>query len=100
LDIIAAARLDFESPDIERFPALGLAIHAAGSGIAAATVLNAANEVAVDAFLHHRVSFGQMVDTLSCVMDRVEMSPPSDLEGVLWFDAHARQQALEVINAW
>ncbi len=57
LDLIAAARLDFEAPDLVRFPSLGLARAAAVAGGTAPAALNAANEVAVAAFLERRIGF-------------------------------------------
>jgi 1-deoxy-D-xylulose-5-phosphate reductoisomerase len=98
LDIIAAARLDFEEPNKENFPALQLAIDAAASGIGAATVLNAANEIVVDAFLHHQLSFGQMTDSLQWVMEHVLWQEPSDLDAVVALDDYARRAVIQRIN--
>ncbi len=98
LDIIAAARLDFEAPNMEDFPALRLAIEAAGTGIGAATVLNAANEIAVEAFLAKQLSFGQMNDTLVAVMNDAKWSEPTSLEAVLEVDQYARKIANEQIG--
>jgi 1-deoxy-D-xylulose-5-phosphate reductoisomerase len=98
LDIIAAARLDFEEPNKEKFPALQLAIDAAASGIGAATVLNAANEIVVDAFLHHQLSFGQMTDSLQWVMEHVSWQEPSDLDAVVALDDYARRAVTQRIN--
>ncbi len=98
LDVIAAARLDFEAPDIKRFPALGLAIEAAKSGISASTVLNAANEVAVAEFLAHKLCFGQIVETLQQVMNRADYHEPESLDDVLMLDADARQLAATIIE--
>ena len=99
LDIIAAARLDFEEPNKEKFPALQLAIDAAASGIGAATVLNAANEIVVDAFLRHQLSFGQMTDSLQWVMEHVSWQEPSDLDAVVALDDYARRAVIQRINA-
>lgn len=98
LDIIAAARLDFEAPNIQDFPALSLAIAAAESGVGAATILNAANEVAVEAFLDHRVSFGQMNDALISVMNLAKWDEPTNLEAVLEIDHYARCVAMQHID--
>lgn len=97
LDMIAIARLDFEEPKRDHFPALDLAINAANTGIGAATVLNATNEIAVDAFLHEKISFGQMTDTLAAVMNKAIWSEPSDLESVIAIDYYARSVASEWI---
>jgi 1-deoxy-D-xylulose-5-phosphate reductoisomerase len=99
LDMIAAARLDFEAPNMQDFPSLGLAISAAESGTGAAAVLNAANEIAVAAFLEGRISFGHMTDSLQSVMQSAKWSEPDDLEAVLAIDTYARQLARETIHA-
>jgi 1-deoxy-D-xylulose-5-phosphate reductoisomerase len=98
LDIIAAARLEFESPRLEDFPALGLAIAAAKSGSGAATVLNAANEVSVAAFLSKQISFGDMTDVLQSVMNRAQWSEPHDLNSVVEIDHYSRRLASEEIR--
>jgi 1-deoxy-D-xylulose-5-phosphate reductoisomerase len=99
LDIIAAARLDFESPNMQDFPALGLAIAAAESGAGAATVLNAANEIAVAEFLNKQISFGQMNDMLIAVMDTADWNEPVDLDDVLEVDQYARRMTTQLIGA-
>ncbi len=98
LDIIAATQLNFEAPDVERFPALSLAINAAQSGIGAATILNAANEIAVDKFLSSTISFGQINDTLQSVMDSADWVEPTSLDAVLDLDSYARNKANEVLH--
>ena len=70
LDILRAARLDFEAPDLERFPALALARSAAEAGGTAPAVLNAANEVAVGAFLEGRCRFPDIVALIERVLAR------------------------------
>jgi 1-deoxy-D-xylulose-5-phosphate reductoisomerase len=64
LDLVAAARLDFEAPDLERFPALVVAREAAAAGGTVPAVLNAANEVAVAAFLGGKLGFLGIVDLI------------------------------------
>jgi 1-deoxy-D-xylulose-5-phosphate reductoisomerase len=98
LDIIAAARLDFEEPDKEKFPALQLAIDAAESGIGAATVLNATNEIVVEAFLQHQLSFGQVIDSLQWVMEHASWQEPADLDAVIALDDYARRVAIQRIQ--
>ncbi len=98
LDIIAAAQLDFESPNYQDFPALSLAIEAAGSGIGAATILNAANEVAVEKFLNHSISFGQMNDVLQAVMSQASWDEPQSLDEVVAVDHYSRRVAAQVIG--
>lgn len=99
LDIIAAARLDFEAPNMQDFPALGLAIDAAESGTGAAAVLNAANEIAVAAFLEGKMSFGAMTDSLQKVMQDAQWQEPSSLSDVLELDAYARSIATQQVGA-
>ena len=99
LDIVAAAPLDFESPDYARFPALKLAIDAAAAGIGAATALNAVNEVAVSAFLDGWISFGKMIDTLDAVMNTANWSVPFDIESVIALDSEMRRIAAQAVEA-
>jgi 1-deoxy-D-xylulose-5-phosphate reductoisomerase len=99
LDIIAAARLDFEAPNMQDFPALGLAIAAAESGTGAATVLNAANEIAVAEFLNKHISFGQMNDVLVAAMNTADWNEPVDLDDVLEVDRYARRITAQLIGA-
>jgi len=99
LDIISAAQLDFEAPDLERFPCLALAMKAAQIGGSAPTVLNAANEVAVYAFLSGQIGFTQIAEIVSAVLNRAENTEPSTLEAVQLCDQQTREQARELIPA-
>jgi 1-deoxy-D-xylulose-5-phosphate reductoisomerase len=69
LDLTSIARLDFEAPDLERFPALGLARSALQKNGAAPTILNAANEIAVQAFLDRNISFPEIAAIVAETMD-------------------------------
>jgi 1-deoxy-D-xylulose-5-phosphate reductoisomerase len=93
LDLVAAARLDFEAPDVGRFPALRLAREAALAGGTAAAVLNAANEVAVAAFLGGRLGFLGIPDLIEAVLDRHDNRAVSGLSDVLEADRWARELA-------
>ena len=93
LDLAALGRLDFELPDEQRFPALRLARHALRAGGAAPTILSAANEVAVDAFLAGRIGFLDIVATVEDVMERLGAPSADTLEAVLALDAAARLAA-------
>ncbi|MGV0005030.1 MAG: 1-deoxy-D-xylulose-5-phosphate reductoisomerase [Candidatus Porifericomitaceae bacterium WSBS_2022_MAG_OTU9] len=93
LNLAQIARLDFASPDYQRYPCLSLARAAMTAGGAAPIVLNAANEVAVQAFLDGRMAFTAIADLVSSTMDAVSMEAPSDLEGILAVDAGARRMA-------
>ena len=97
LDLTRIASLTFEAPDLERFPALGLAQHALRRGGGACTILNAADEIAVEAFLQRRISFygiARVVEaTLSAAEARGLLAEPADLEEVLKMDVTGRELA-------
>jgi 1-deoxy-D-xylulose-5-phosphate reductoisomerase len=97
LDLVALKALTFETPDTARFPALELARDAMRRGGGAPAVLNAANEVAVEAFLDHRVTFPQIAqvvaDTLAVCDRQGYLTEPADLGDVLAIDAEARRIA-------
>ncbi len=98
LDIIATARLDFEAPDLERFPCLVLAMEAARLGGGAPTVLNAANEMAVEAFLNGDISFTRIAEVVAVVLAGTVTTEPNTLEAVQSIDQLARQYAVDVIQ--
>jgi 1-deoxy-D-xylulose-5-phosphate reductoisomerase len=91
LDILARESLDFEPPDLEAFPCLKLAMQAAEAGDGAPVVLNAANEVAVAAFLAERLSFTGIADLVASALDEVSRSRCGTLEEVLALDHRARE---------
>ena len=94
LDLPALGRLDFEPPDPLRFPCLRLAREALGVGAAGPCVLNAANEVAVEAFLDGRIAFPDIAATDATVLEALGHRPsPADVAGVLALDAEARSVA-------
>ena len=93
LDLVAIGRLDFEAPDPARFPALALAREALEAGGAAPAILNAANEVAVAAFLDGRVGFLEIAAIVADTMARYQPQAPDTLEAVLAVDAEARAVA-------
>jgi 1-deoxy-D-xylulose-5-phosphate reductoisomerase len=97
LDIIATARLDFSAPDYERFPCLRLAQQAAARAATAPTILNAANEVAVAAFLQRKIRFDQIAQIIADVLDKQEVIEPDSLELVIASDQKARKLAQSVI---
>jgi 1-deoxy-D-xylulose-5-phosphate reductoisomerase len=82
-DLAALGRLTFERADVERFPALGLAIEALRAGGGAPTALNAANEIAVAAFLNRKIGFGDIARlvarTLSTMAAGGELAAPTDV---------------------
>jgi 1-deoxy-D-xylulose-5-phosphate reductoisomerase len=98
LNMSEIGRLDFEAPDHERFPSLGLARAAARAGGTAPTVLNAANEVAVQAFLDQRLNFTGITTVIDKVLQRLDSSPVKALGDVLDADAAARRLAVTLIE--
>ena len=92
-DLAQLGRLTFEPPDPERFPALKLARQAGEMGGTLPAVLNAANEVAVDAFIARRINFPQISELVARVMSRHAVVEHPDLPRILEADHWARQQA-------
>jgi len=97
LDLAARAKLEFYEPDLERFPALGLAREALRAGAGAPAVLSAANEVAVEAFLARRIGFLDIVATVAEVLEEMGAPEADTLEQVVAIDADARRAATERI---
>lgn len=93
LDLFAVARLDFEAPDEERFPCLRLARQAAEAGNSAPAMLNAANEVAVAAFLDGRVRYLEIASIIEEVLNLEPVVALNDLDAVFTADATARALA-------
>jgi 1-deoxy-D-xylulose-5-phosphate reductoisomerase len=90
--------MDFEPPDDVRFPSLKLARAAARAGGTAPAVLNAANEVAVQAFLDRRLNFTGIATVCDKVLQRLDPSPVNELGDVLDADAAARRLASAMIK--
>jgi 1-deoxy-D-xylulose-5-phosphate reductoisomerase len=99
LDLAALARLDFAEPDMERFPALGLARDALRAGGGAPTVLSAANEVAVEAFLQRRIGFLDIANTVARVLHALGAPQADTLDDVIALDAAARRTAAQFAAA-
>ena len=97
LDLIATARLDFEPPDEGRFPCLRLAREAVAAGGTAMAVCNAANEVAVAAFLEGRIAFTGIPRVIEFTLERVPVLEPCALSVVESADTQARQVAAQCI---
>lgn len=93
LNLAEIARLDFETPDFERFPALALAWAALREGGSAPAVLNAANEVAVAAFLAGRIGFLDIVAIVADTLERMAAAPMHSLEAIIAVDQAARATA-------
>jgi 1-deoxy-D-xylulose-5-phosphate reductoisomerase len=99
LDLASVGRLDFSEPDLVRFPALRLAREALQAGGGAPTILNAANEVAVAAFLQKRIGFLAIAETVAHVMQRLGMRQADTVDDVIQLDAVARRVAADLIAA-
>ncbi|HWX12749.1 MAG TPA: 1-deoxy-D-xylulose-5-phosphate reductoisomerase [Trinickia sp.] len=97
LDLAQVASLSFEKPDYERFPCLALAMQALATGGIASAALNAANEVAVDAFLARRIRFTDIALTVGAVLDALPNRSADSIDDVLEADAAARRAAIEFI---
>ncbi len=104
LSLCALGRLDFESPDTAKFPALNLARSAMQSGGNACTILNAANEIAVDWFLRGKIKFQNITETVAFVLDALpnavnfKATEPTSIEEVFEVDTLARKMANRRIN--
>lgn len=97
LDLVATARLDFESPDESRFPCLRLARESVAAGGTAMAVCNAANEVAVAAFLDSQIRFTDIPAVIERALEQVDNVEPTTLSVVEKADAQARQVAVEFL---
>ena len=98
LDLFQIARLDFEAPDFERFPCLQLAYAALRAGGTAPAILNAANEIAVAAFLDRRLSFLGIPRLIEATLAALPAGPEGSLADVLTSDAEARRIATSLIS--
>lgn len=95
LDLASVGKLQFEKPDAQRFPSIELARQALRDGAMAPTVLNAANEVAVAAFLDRRIGFLDIARTVGETMERLPSTPMGSLDDVISIDSTARRLAAE-----
>ncbi|MDR6146001.1 1-deoxy-D-xylulose-5-phosphate reductoisomerase [Sphingomonas sp. SORGH_AS870] len=98
LDLVALGRMDFAAPDPVRFPALRLARAALEAGGAAPAILNAANEVAVAAFLARRIGFLEIAAIVEDILHRYDPAPPETLDAVIAIDAETRELAGERVE--
>jgi 1-deoxy-D-xylulose-5-phosphate reductoisomerase len=97
-DFAALSQLDFEPPDLKRFPCLRLAYQAGEKGGAHCIALNAADEVAVEAFLERRIPFNGIPGTIEKVLASTPEAHPTTIAGVLAADKQARQMARELTS--
>ncbi|MBS1199287.1 MAG: 1-deoxy-D-xylulose-5-phosphate reductoisomerase, partial [Proteobacteria bacterium] len=100
LDLFKIGRLDFEKPDFERFPCLGFAYEALATGGTAPAILNAANEVAVAAFLEHRLPFLAIPKIIAATRQAVALAKGDELEAIFAADTQARAVASDFVAAY
>lgn len=98
LDLEEIGSLDFEAPDPERFPALRLTREALKAGGSAATILNAANEIAVEAFLSDQIGFLDIASVVEDSMSDINYEPLRSIDDVFYLDDIARKTASELVS--
>ena len=98
LDFSKIGEFTFMEPDFERYPCLKLAIDACYKGQAATTTLNAANEIAVAAFLANQIRFTDIAKVNKLVLDVAVLTEPNDIDAVMVLDQQARELALDIIS--
>ncbi|MGW8207547.1 MAG: 1-deoxy-D-xylulose-5-phosphate reductoisomerase [Syntrophobacteria bacterium] len=98
LDLFSVQTLTFQEPDLGRYPCLDLAFNACKAGGTMPAVLNASNEVAVQAFLDKRIPFLAIARLVDKVMQEHELAPAKELEAILAADTWARRRAEAIIN--
>jgi 1-deoxy-D-xylulose-5-phosphate reductoisomerase len=98
LDFSTMNDLSFHSPDLEKFRCLGLAYQSLNEGGSAPTVLNAANEIAVDGFLKGKIGFLDIASVVETVLNNNDMKSPHSISSVFEIDRTARELATKVVN--
>ncbi|WP_435947235.1 1-deoxy-D-xylulose-5-phosphate reductoisomerase [Dryocola sp. BD586] len=98
LDFCKIGTFTFMEPDYHRYPCLKLAIEAFEQGQAATTVLNAANEIVVEAFLHHRLRFTDIAALNRAALEQVDLTEPQSVDEVQAVDAAAREIARNLVT--
>ena len=96
MDFLTVGKLEFEAPDTLRFPCLKLAYDALEAGGTASTILNAVNEVAVNAFLSGQIKFTGIPDLIASALDQMHVEAVSSIEHLIETDVKARKYA----NDW
>jgi 1-deoxy-D-xylulose-5-phosphate reductoisomerase len=101
LSLVDIGKLEFEAPDLERFPCLSLAFQALKTGGAAPNIMNAANEIAVEAFLKGAIGFHRIAAVCHDVLEDMDLEQGSDsIEKVLFIDANARKVAARMVTRY
>jgi len=98
LDLFEIARLDFEEPDTQRFPCLRLAFDAVAAAGVAPAVLNAANEVAVDAFLNNKLAFVRIPEVIETILSQNIEGDLDSVDGLMAIDRAARAAAEQLLH--
>jgi 1-deoxy-D-xylulose-5-phosphate reductoisomerase len=98
LDLVKVSRLDFEAPDLDRFPALALAKQVLRAGGARAAILNASNEVAVASFLDSRLPFLDIATIARETLDAYAPPAPTSIDEVLEIDRQTRRIARNLVG--
>ena len=98
LDIFEVAQLEFEKPDFDRFPCLRMAYEALRVGGTATTVLNAANEIAVEAFLNETLAFTNIARVIEQSLNQISVREADSLDSIQQADAEAREMATLFVN--
>ena len=98
LNLTEIKRLDFEPLSLERFPCVRLAYHALKTGGTATVILNAANEVAVEAFCHGQIRFDQISTLIDSVMQKAKIDAATDLDKILNADQKTRELTTQMIK--
>ena len=98
LNLFEIGQLNFEKPDLEAFPCLQLAFDAARAGANAPAILNAANEIAVQAFLDERIGFGQISQVVRQTLSNLTFTEPESLDAVQESDNQARAYSASYIT--
>jgi len=99
LDLTQIHKLEFYPPDMQRFPGLGLAFEALKAGGNAPVTFNAANEIAVAAFLHERIGFNLIPSVVSAAIEHCESGKITTLDEVLFYDHLAREAANSIVHS-
>jgi len=98
LNLALVKDLSFKTPDLHRFPCLQLAFHAMEAGASTPVALNAANEIAVEAFLSGQIRFDRISGLVAQVLERLERKDIHDLEDVMQADVEARRITAEMMR--
>ncbi len=98
LSLAEVGRLTFEEPDLQTFPLLGRAFEVLRAGDGSSIVLNAANEIAVGAFLDRRLSFTGIFDTVARALDTISAPLPGTVEAIMALDAEVRRRTRESLK--